>query len=165
MKDIFQFAIEFEQENQEFYRDCAENAENEKLQEVFLELAEEEEKHERIVRDLARDRSEEEVESDIVTDAREAFQEIAADFERDPSGALTADQVDVYLEARELERKSNSFYSEKSAETDDKRVAEAFKKLAREEKKHEEILENIIQMVDKPNTWLEDPEWYHLDEY
>ncbi len=166
MDDIYQFAIDFEQENQEFYRECADNAENERLKSVFVELAQEEEKHEKIVRELAEEKAgEEEVESDIVPRAREAFEKIAEDFQEQGSESLTVDQVDIYREAQELEQKSSNFYTEKAEETDREDVRKAFKKLAAEEKKHEEILENIIEMVNKPQTWLDDPEWYHLDEY
>lgn len=165
MKEVYQFAINFEQENQEFYYECAENAGNEKLQNVFEELAAEEEKHEKIIRELAAEKPETEIESDVVTHAREVFQKISADFEQTPDTLLPTDQIDIYREAQELERKSNDYYTEKAEETENKKVREVFSRLAKEEKKHEEILENIINMVNKPNTWLDDPEWYHLDEY
>ena len=40
-----------------------------------------------------------------------------------------------------------------------------FQKLAEEEKKHYFLLENIIQFVSRPETWLENAEFYHLEEY
>lgn len=165
MKEIYQFAINFEQENQDFYYQCAEKAENKKLKGVFEELAAEEEKHEKIIRSLAEGEKDEQIDSDIVTRAREVFDDIAADFERSPDSSLPTDQVDIYREAQELEQKSNNYYREKAEESDDEKEQKIFFRLAKEEKKHEEILENIINMVNKPNTWLEDPEWYHLDEY
>ncbi len=165
MKEIYQFAINFEQKNQDFYYECAEKVENKKLKDVFEELAAEEEKHERIIRNLAEGDQEEEVDSDIVSQAREVFNELASDFDWEKDSSLPTDQVDIYKEAQELERESNKYYSEKAEETDDKEVEEVFNRLARKEKKHEEILQNIINMVNKPNTWLDDPEWYHLDEY
>ena len=39
-----------------------------------------------------------------------------------------------------------------------------FQELAEEEKKHCVLLENIIGFVSQPADWLENPEWYHLDE-
>jgi len=38
-------------------------------------------------------------------------------------------------------------------------------KLVSEEKKHLLVLENIIEMVNRPNLWIEDAEFNHLDEY
>ncbi len=165
MKELYQFAINFERENQDFYYECAEKAENKRLKGVFEELAAEEEKHERIIRDLAESGEGEEVESEIVTRAKEVFDDIAEDFAMGADDSLPTDQVDIYREAQELERKSNNYYTDKAEETDDEEVKQVFTRLAKEEKKHEEILENIIKMVNKPNTWLDDPEWYHLDEY
>jgi rubrerythrin len=42
---------------------------------------------------------------------------------------------------------------------------EIFHKIADEEKKHYLILQEIIDFVSRPQTWLENPEWYHLEEY
>src|SRR3972149_1076231 len=35
----------------------------------------------------------------------------------------------------------------------------------KEENKHYFILENIINFVSRPQTWLENAEWHHLEEY
>jgi rubrerythrin len=40
-----------------------------------------------------------------------------------------------------------------------------FLKIAEEEKRHYLVLENIIKFINKPDIWLEDPEWYHLEDY
>jgi hypothetical protein len=37
--------------------------------------------------------------------------------------------------------------------------------MAEEEKKQAVVLGNIIEMVRRPETWLEDAEFRHLDEY
>lgn len=50
--DIYEFAIEFEQENQKFYNEFAEKSSNTSLKNVFLNLAEEEKKHENIIRQM-----------------------------------------------------------------------------------------------------------------
>ncbi len=167
MGDIYQFALEFERENREFYEKLAREAASKKLKEVFLELASEEKKHEDIVKSLKEGRSlpETKIDSEIISEARNVFEEIASDFTRDFQQNTPADQVEVYREAQELEQKSFNFYSKKAEEFEDENIREIFSRLAREEKKHEEILENIIDLVNRPETWLEDPEWYHLDEY
>jgi len=40
-----------------------------------------------------------------------------------------------------------------------------FLKITEEEQRHFNILETIIDMVSRPQTWLENPEWYHLEDY
>src|SRR6056297_1979307 len=44
------------------------------------------------------------------------------------------------------------------------RVNEVFSEI-KEDKKHEDIIRSIIELVNRPNTWLEDAEWYHLEDY
>ncbi len=52
----------------------------------------------------------------------------------------------------------------KMKEEKDPHRKEIFLKLAEEEKNHCVLLENIIGFVSQPADWLENPEWYHLDE-
>jgi rubrerythrin len=57
------------------------------------------------------------------------------------------------------------FYTEKAAEEKDPGRKNIFKALAGEEKKHLFLLENMIEFVSRPETWLEDAEFNHLEEY
>ena len=164
MKDIYQFAIDFEQENQKFYRNCAAGVGDGRLEKVFHRLADEEEKHEQIIRSLAESGEIEQVESDIVSDARETFRELTRDFDAD-EGIMPRDQVSIYKKAMNLEEKSYNYYSEKAEETDNDQVKETFNRLAVEEKKHQNIMQNLVTMVERPKTWLEDAEWYHHQDY
>ncbi|MFN2340581.1 MAG: ferritin family protein [Halanaerobium sp.] len=162
--NIYDFAIDFEIENREFYEECAANTSHQDLKKVFLELAGEEKKHANIVRQLKKNKEVDEVEAGILSTAKEAFQKISDTM---PTGEslLPEEQVDVYKKAVNLEAKSYEFYTEKAEESDSELVKKTFNRLAEEEKKHEKIIENIIEMVDRPNTWLEDAEWNHLEDY
>ncbi|MEC9490854.1 MAG: ferritin family protein [Halanaerobiales bacterium] len=163
--NIYEFAINFEAENRKFYEECAEESDNESLRGVFLELAEEEKKHENIVRQLMEEKKVDEVESGILPKAKDAFEAISKDVTGAEGSIFTQQQVDVYTKAKQMEVDSFKFYTEKAAETDLPAVEKTFKRLAEEEKKHERIIDNIIEMVNRPNTWLEDAEWYHLEDY
>lgn len=163
MQDIYEFALEFEKENREFYEECAGGTNDETLKNVFEELAAEEAKHEKIVQALADDRNVTSVKSDINMKAKDAFDKIAENF--DEKDLMPEGQVDIYKKAKELEIKSKNFYKEHAEKSNNATVAKVFNELSAEEKKHEEILDNIITMVNRPNTWLDDAEWYHLEEY
>ena len=163
MQDIYQFALEFERENREFYEECASNTNDKTLKNVFEELAAEEAKHEEIVKALADERNVDKVKSDINMRAKEAFDKIAENFNE--SDLMPEDQVDIYKKAKELETKSKNYYKDHAEKSDNATVKRVFNELSAEEKKHEEILDNIITMVNRPNTWLDDAEWYHLEEY
>lgn len=160
--DIYEFALEFEKRHGDFYREQAEKAGNRGLKRVFNRLAEEEAKHEKVVKKLAAGEKVEHVESDLIPDVKEAFDRIAVDVEEEtaPTG-----QVDLYKKALEMEEESYDFYQSKAEETDLPHVRRVFKALAREEKKHENIVGNILEFVNRPSTWLEDAEWYHLEDY
>jgi len=54
---------------------------------------------------------------------------------------------------------------EKAHEVKEKYQEELFLRLAEEEKKHFFLLKNIVEFVSRPETWLENAEFYHLEEY
>lgn len=116
------------------------------------------------MRQLKENKEVDEVETGIITKAKDAFEKISKSM---PTGdsIMGEEQVDVYKKAIDLETNSYEFYLEKAEESDSEVVKKTFNRLAEEEKKHEKIIGNIIEMVDRPNTWLEDAEWYHLEEY
>lgn len=160
--DIYQFAINFEQENRKYYEELAEKSDDQRIKNVFSELAKEEAKHERIVKQLRDQKEVEEVEFDIILKVNEVFSDIKEDL---PEQVMPTQQVDIYKKALEMERKSKDFYSEKAKEAKNAKAEKMLKRLAKEEKKHEDIIRSIIELVNRPNTWLEDSEWYHLEDY
>lgn len=38
-------------------------------------------------------------------------------------------------------------------------------KLGEEEQRHEFLMENLVEFITRPETWIENAEWLHLDEY
>ncbi|HOA40543.1 MAG: ferritin family protein [Halanaerobiales bacterium] len=160
--NIFDFAIEFERELHDYYQEKSKNAPNEYMRKLFAELAAEELKHEQIVLQLRAEKMVEEVESDIKEKARDFFQRMVDEL---PEMIFPEDEVEIYKQAVELERKSKEFYLEQAEKADLAHVRRVFKQLAEEERKHQEIMENLAEMLDRPNTWLEDAEWNHMEEY
>ncbi|HCX05060.1 MAG TPA: rubrerythrin [Clostridiales bacterium] len=163
--NIYDFAINFEIESRKLYEKFAEESGNENLRGVFQGLAEEEKRHENILRQLKEDKKIDEVDSDILSTAKKAFELISKDLTDTKDNVLPQQQVDIYKKAKEIEVDSYKFYTDKAEETEIPEVEKVFKRLAKEEKKHERIIENIIEMVNRPNTWLEDAEWNHMEDY
>ncbi len=79
--------------------------------------------------------------------------------------ALPAGQVDLYRKAREIETQSFNFYMEKARASADPKVQKLFFLIAEEEKRHEFLLEHVLQFIARPQTWLENAEFNHLDQY
>ncbi|HEW78629.1 MAG TPA: rubrerythrin, partial [Phycisphaerales bacterium] len=74
-------------------------------------------------------------------------------------------QTGLYKKAQDIEKKSRDFYLKKANEVEEKHQKELFLKLADEEKKHYLLLDNIIEFVSMPETWLENAEFFHFEEY
>ena len=160
--DIFEFAVNFERENRDYYLERSRNTDNTYLKSLFEKLADEEKKHEEIIKELISKKKIEHEESDIIDSAKNTFQMMA---DKLVDSILPTEEVHIYKQAVELEKKSKEFYLSKAEESNLEYVKKTFRQLASEEAKHQQIMENISKMVDRPNAWLEDAEWYHLDEY
>lgn len=160
--NVFEFALNFEKEHKEFYQEQSQKNKNNSLKTVFDYLVKEEEKHEKIVRRLSEDERVEHIESDILPRAKEAFEKIAGNIDNE---VIPVEQVDVYKKARDMEEKTHKFYKSRAEKSELVFVREAFEKLAAEEKKHETIMSNLVEFVNRPKTWLDNAEWFHLEDY
>src|SRR5690554_2636650 len=105
--NIFEFAIEFERENRDDYLERSRNAPNKYISSLFEYLAEEERKHEEIIVQLREEKMVEEIESDIGEKAKDSFRKMLKEL---PEIVFPKEDVHIYKEALELERKSKEFY-------------------------------------------------------
>ena len=160
--NIFKFALDLERKHQDFYLEKARESENQGLKCVFELLAKEEEKHKKIVKELAQNKKISQIESDILPPAKRMMEQMTSEL---PEDSLQQKQVDIYKMAEVMERRSHKFYKKKAEVTDNEQVSKVFKQLAEEEAKQENLMNNLIKFTNKPNTWLDDAEWYHLEEY
>jgi len=124
-------------------------------------LADEEVKHYQVIERMKQDKYQM-TETTVLDDARNIFIEMKEQGERFESGQ---EQAELYTRAQEIEKKSQQFYQEKARQTDKDDQKKLFERLAKEEQKHYFLLENIVEFVSRPKQWLENAEWYHLEEY
>jgi rubrerythrin len=159
--NIYDFAMEKEKFSEDYYRQLSIKSNDKGLKTIFNMLADEEAKHKKIVSDMKKDITPDLAETTVLSDAKNVFAKIRESVQ---SFSFNISQVELYKKALKIEEQSRDFYLEKSNE-----VAESqkgiFLKLADEEKKHYFLLENIIEFVSRPQTWLENAEFYHLEEY
>lgn len=160
--DIFEFAMQKEKYSEDYYRRLAGNTNQKGLREIFGMLADEEAKHYRIVEQMKSKIPDTVSHTNILADAKEVFEKM-----REGAGRFDfeASQIEIYRKAQDIERDSRQFYLQKAEEVEDPARQEIFRKLADEEEKHYLLLENIIQFVCRPESWLENAEFYHLEEY
>lgn len=160
--DIFEFAKEKEQYAQDFYRDLAGRSQEQGLKKIFNMLADEEEKHFEMIEKMQAETPDDLSETTVLSDAVEVFEKMR---EGAKKFKLDLSQIALYKKAQEIEKQAQDFYLEKAREVKQVAQRDIFLKLANEEKKHYILLDNIIEFVNRPNQWLENAEFHHLEEY
>lgn len=159
--DIFEFALQMEQEGKDLYLDIAEKSQDKGIKKIFGMLAADEEKHQAVILKM-RESSPEVEETEILSKAKNVFSEL-----RDKGDKIDTSepQADLYRKARDIEDRSVKFYTEKAEEEKSPDKKKIFNALSEEEKKHLFLLDNLLEFVSRPQTWLEDAEFNHLEEY
>lgn len=159
--DIYQFAMEKEKFAENYYREAAEKVQNEGLKRILNLLADEEVQHYHFIEKM-KSQTPEVADSSILTASKDVFAGMKES--KDTFGVDDA-QVEIFQKAQEFEENSRTYYEEKAQEVSDPAQKDIFMRLAAQEKKHFILLENIIEFLKKPETWLEDAEFYHIEEY
>lgn len=158
--DIYEYAMQLEKDGENFYREVALRTANKGLKTILTMLADAEVKHYKLFQNMKNNDKVQMPDTPILNDVRNIFIEMREkkQFEADVS------EVELYRKAQGIEEQTRDFYLAKAGEAapDQKEI---FLKIAGEEKRHYLILENIIRFVSQPDIWLEDPEWYHLEDY
>jgi len=160
--NIFDFAMEKEKLSEDYYRKLAGKTSNKGLKNIFSMLADQEARHYETVSKMKENTPVQVSQTTVLSDAKKVFikmRETAEEFKFD------INQLDLYKKAQDIEEKSRDFYLGKAKEVKEEFQKEAFRKLAEQEKKHYFLLDNIIEFASRPESWLENAEWYHLDEY
>jgi len=165
--NVFEYAMQMELDGRAYYEKMAGQADNASIKSILLELAQDEVKHYTIFKKFSQGdfSGAEEMKASgtrVLQNAKNVFQQIAKD-KKDYSFA--ADTRETWKKAQEIEKKSEDFYREKAAAENDDKIKATLNLIADEEHKHWALIEHVIQFLDRPEQWLEDAEWNHLDEY
>jgi rubrerythrin len=160
--DIYKFALDMERDGEEYYRNLSAQCENKGLKNILTMLADDEAKHFAVIEKIRDAANAELADSTVVSRAKNIF----SDMKEKMSGYnFNISQVDMYAHALETEKASIEFYSSKADEASDEKQKSILTKLAEEERKHYFLINNIIEFVNRPNAWLENSEFNHLDEF
>jgi rubrerythrin len=158
---IFEFAYEMESNSENYYRYLAESSQAEGLKKILLMLAEEEKKHKEILLAMKDGAKVKFPDSSVLKDAKKVFKNLQGKYE------IINDEVkqkELYLKALGFEKESKDFYLKKAEETTSTEEKEIFSKLAAEEEKHFFLISNLVEYVAKPEYWVENGEFNHLDD-
>lgn len=160
--DVFDYAMQLEKDGEDYYREAAARSQAKGIKTIMTMLADAEVKHYNLFKQMKESKPFQLPEATILKDVKNVF--VAMREEGGLEGISTS-EISLYRKAQEIEKKTRDFYTEKAAETNDGAEKEMFLQVAAEENKHYLILEQIIEFVSRPDQWLENAEWYHLDEY
>jgi len=160
--DIFEYAMQMEKDGEDFYRRASRQSSNKGVKAILTMLADEEVRHYKAIEKIKSARPVQLADTPILTDAKNIFARLKESGEEFTS---ETNLTSLYKKALDIEEKSRKFYTEKAGEVSDPNAKGLFLRLVQEEQKHYVLVENIIDFLARPNTWLENAEFYHLDEY
>ncbi|MDA3785397.1 MAG: ferritin family protein [Deltaproteobacteria bacterium] len=157
--DMFEFAIQMEKDAETLYLKMAAEAPVEGIKKVLLMLAEEEARHRFTIEQLQKKQG--------ISPAKGVALEIKtvfAELRHDKSIIqISEDALDDYQKALKIEEKGIQFYKEQFAKAKDEASAKLFEVLMKQESYHYKTVENVLEMVRKPQWWVEDAEFNPRD--
>lgn len=162
--NIFEYAMQMEQDGRQYYLDMAEKTDSEQLKGILKQLADDELKHYNIFKAMKEGRTAEYNEAEkttILSSVKNVFDHLK---QQGNGFSSLADTRDVWAKAQKVEKDSEDFYREKANEVDATQ-AHILNRIADEEHRHWVTIENVIKFLDRPQQWLEDAEWNHLEDY
>ena len=159
--DIFEFAMQMEKDGELYYREVADSVGDKGIKTIMIMLADEEVRHYQVLGEM-KTRSPKLEGTGILAKTRNIFAELRESGEKpDPN----LGQVEMYRKAQQLEKKSQDFYEEKCKEVKLPEQKKLLNQIAEEERRHFFILENIIDFVSRPDSWLENAEFHKLEHF
>ena len=159
--DIYKYAMQMELDGRNFYLDLAKKTDNAGIKSILTMMAESETKHYNVILSMQKDDTTQySADTEVLTNVKNIFMKMKEEKDID----VDVSQVELYKKALEVETDSEKFYLERADEEKDPHRKEIFLTLAKEEKSHCVLLENLVNLVSQPDTWVENPEWYHVDE-
>ncbi|MBP2659714.1 MAG: nuclease superfamily protein [Firmicutes bacterium] len=159
--DIFDFALQMELDGEKYYRDLAEKVNHDDLKKVLEGLAEDEQRHYKIIQ-LAQSQTFNHIADSSLSSIPNVFsrnKDKAFVPENDLIAKLKDEQSDVYRAALLKEEESVALYKKLQEDSKQPEAKRIFEKLMQEEEKHVEVIENIIEMLNHVNDWVEAAEF------
>lgn len=159
--NMFDVAIEMEMEGASFYQKLADNAGHVGLKRIFTLLRDDEKRHKAFFEGM---KSKVDVNVDASFSESDEVKELIESF-NDENFSQLLDQKEAYESALHIELKSIEFYKEQRDKLSDDTQKKVLDIIIREEKRHYDLLDTIIVMVNRPSSWVEDAEFGVRDPY
>lgn len=160
--DVYDYAMQLEKDGESYYREASRLSKHKGLSRILTMLADAEVAHYNVFKNMKENSPVQLSDVPILNNVKNIF--VAMKDEGQLEG-IEVSEIALYTKAQEIEKKTEDFYLEKASAMEKPSDHEMFLQVAREENKHFFILQQIINFVSRPQSWLENAEWYHLEEY
>lgn len=157
--ELLELAISMELDLEKFYQDQADLNKDNSLNVVFTMLAKEEKNHANILRTNADKLTLPLEDSNILLDVQSIFKNI------DGIADDLQSQLDTYRMALEKEQESLKFYQDLYVNTSKEQSKTVLQYLINQEDKHCVILEELVNLVSRPDEWVESAEFGLREDY
>jgi rubrerythrin len=159
--NMFDIAIGMEIEGASFYQQLAENAGHEGLTRIFTLLRDDEKRHKEFFEGM-KAKAVVNVDASFVESSE--VEELVESL-NDENFSQLQNQKEAYENALNVELKSIQFYTEQRAKLTDDEEKKVLDIIIKEERRHYDLLDSIIIMVNRPNSWVEHAEFGVRDPY
>lgn len=150
--NVFDFAMKMEEDGKAYYEKLAKQAVLPGLKAIFTRIAEDEQKHYVIFQELKKSGNASAMQdTTILEQAKNIFAELPR--EEATLKRLEGDLM-AYRHAMKIEADSFRFYENAANEENNPQTKELLLKIAAEEHKHFNVLENIYNFINAPNQYL-----------
>jgi rubrerythrin len=160
--NVFEFALKMELDGKAHYEELAAGTAVMGLKTIFTRLAADEQKHYETFVAIREGTTTAMTDSTVLDEAKNVFQGLLAD--KNVIGALRKD-LDGYRYAMKIEADSVRLYEDMAAKEADPDTARLIRRIAAEEKKHFNIMENLYDFVLAPQNFLAWGEFSNLKEF
>lgn len=160
--NLLDFAMQMELDGKAYYEKLAAETSFAGLKNIFMSLAQDEQKHYDIIKEIKSGVDVTMAKTTVLDEAKNVFQTLMA--QRSVVVSLKRD-LDGYQHAMKIEADSVKFYEGMAKKEQNPGTARLLQKIADEEKKHFNIMENLYDFVLAPQNFLAWGEFSNLKEF
>lgn len=148
--DVIKFAMQMELDGQKFYEQSASAAPTKELRRIFLYLAEEEKRHFKFFYSLSQSQTGL-ARSQLISGTLDKSKNLFVRMIEDNRQSKFPEEVrEVWRQAREIEEKSVTLYTEEAEKDSDATRKDFLQKIADEERQHVYLIENVLNFLIDP---------------
>jgi len=159
--NVFDFAMKMELDGKTYYEKLSTETPSVGLKTIFTMLAADEQKHYDVIQDIKAGSVRVMADTTVLEQAKNVFQDLLGD--KTIAGSMKK-ELDGYRHAMKIEADSVRLYEDMEKKETKPEIAQLFLKIAAEEKKHYNIMENLYDFVLAPQNFLAWGEFSNLKE-